>query len=139
MPRGKETRANNDGVNAGLGSRGATKGMNLKGEGSVSAIGRCVSVLYDEGEPSLVAYRGVVVYLEHSRCVATRCAASTSAFPAAAPANLCPPGTLESRPQGRQASNPKTPPLLTDSRALLAPSLRLALASWLRSQDVRPL
>ena len=70
MPRGKETRATQDGVHGGLGSRQGSKGMNLKGEGSVSAIGRCVTVLYDEGEPSLVAYRSVVVYLEHSRCVA---------------------------------------------------------------------
>lgn len=70
MPRGKETRATHDAVHSGLGSKQGSRGMNLKGEGSVSAIGRCVSVLYDEGEPSLVAYRGVVVYLEHSRCAA---------------------------------------------------------------------
>ena len=68
MPRaGKETRSTNDGALAGLGSSNRTPGINLKGEGSVSAIGKCVSVLYDEGEASLVAYRGVVVYLEHSR------------------------------------------------------------------------
>ena len=53
-----------------IGSSRGSKGMNLKGEGSVSAIGKCVSVLYDEGEPSLVSYSGVVVYLEHSRRVA---------------------------------------------------------------------
>ena len=46
----------------------AAKGMDLKGEGTLSAIGRCVSVLYDEGGAYLVAYRGVVVYLEHSKC-----------------------------------------------------------------------
>ena len=35
--------------------------MNLKGANTVTAIGRCISVLYDEGGPELVAYRGVVV------------------------------------------------------------------------------
>ena len=41
--------------------------MNLKGQSTISAIGRCVSVLYDEGGPELVAYRGVVVYCEPHR------------------------------------------------------------------------
>lgn len=62
MPRADKTLA-------GGSSSNASKGMDLKGEGSLSTIGRCVSVLYDEGGADLVAYRGVVVYLEHSRRV----------------------------------------------------------------------
>ena len=53
--------------------RGGPKHMDLKGEGSLSAIGKCVSVLYDEGGPELVAYRGVVVYVEPHRYVPFRC------------------------------------------------------------------
>ena len=52
---------------ASSGGRNGPKHMDLKGEGSLSAVGKCVSVLYDEGGPELVAYRGVVVYLEPHR------------------------------------------------------------------------
>ena len=41
--------------------------MNLKGVGLGSAVGKCVSVLYDEGGTELVGYRGVVVYAERTR------------------------------------------------------------------------
>ena len=41
--------------------------MNLKGVGISAAVGKCVSVLYDEGGTELVGYRGVVVYAERSR------------------------------------------------------------------------
>ena len=41
--------------------------MNLKGAAIAEAVGKCVSVLYDEGGAELVAYRGVVVYTEKTR------------------------------------------------------------------------
>ena len=46
----------------------AAKPMNLKGVGMAAAVSKCVSVLYDEGGTELVAYRGVVVYAERTRC-----------------------------------------------------------------------
>jgi hypothetical protein len=68
-------RANNNQASAAAPSAGRAssqgKAMNLKGEGVASAVGKCVSVLYDEGSAELVAYRGVVVYVERIRRVGT--------------------------------------------------------------------
>ncbi|KAL1514522.1 hypothetical protein AB1Y20_003620 [Prymnesium parvum] len=41
--------------------------MNLKGVSPSDVVGRCVTVLYDEGEPKPTPYQGCVVYAEPSR------------------------------------------------------------------------
>ena len=41
--------------------------MDLKGVGSVEALGKLMKVEYDEGGPSPVPYIGLVVYTESSR------------------------------------------------------------------------
>ena len=43
--------------------------MDLKGAGSVEALGKLMKVEYDEGGPSPVPYIGLVVYTESSRCL----------------------------------------------------------------------
>ena len=53
-----------------LANGSSSKQMDYKGETLTSAVGKCMSVLYDEGSAELIAYRGVVVYVERSRCVA---------------------------------------------------------------------
>ena len=62
----KETAVKNAAPRAGA----PGKAMNLKGEGVGTAVGKCVSVLYDEGGSELMAYRGVVVYVERIRYAA---------------------------------------------------------------------
>ena len=59
MPRkGKEAKG---------GGRLASRSMDLKGRSAASAVGGCVSVLFDEGGPAHVPYHGVVVCVEAAR------------------------------------------------------------------------
>lgn len=64
------TRQFNEADGAGEGSAHPinSRTMDLKGAGSVEALGKLMQVLYDEGGESPVPYIGLVVYTESARC-----------------------------------------------------------------------
>ena len=75
-------RGQRDGGGGGQSGRSAAaKSMNLKGATMTNAVGKCVSVLYDEGGAELVAYRGVVVYVERARYALADCTAPSRPSP----------------------------------------------------------
>ena len=45
----------------------SARAMHLKGADSANVVGRCMTVLYDEGGPKPTPYSGVVVYAETTR------------------------------------------------------------------------
>lgn len=61
-PRGKEAK-----VTGASTSTRTTRTINLKGQTLGTVVGRCVTVLYDEGGGKPQPYEGVVVYAEPGR------------------------------------------------------------------------
>ena len=72
--QGKSTRAYSEKGSSSAGGAGgegsgrlASRSMNLKGGQLASAVGRCVTVLYEEGDKKPTPYPGCVVYAEPAR------------------------------------------------------------------------
>ena len=62
-----------------------------------NGVGKCVSVLYDEGGAELVAYRGVVVYVERARYALDDCTAPSRPSPPPQPTAMPLPPPCEIR------------------------------------------